>query len=114
LDGGPRMTPEEVLRIAEARFTTALEHAARVGSTDLTNWASIGRARVRLRLADQPGALADAQRVTIGYRKDVLHDTGEARRQNNHFAANVNGRYFTLDTSFRNLTVTGEIGRAHV
>jgi hypothetical protein len=107
IDEGSLMQPSEVLALAEARFTTAIDFAQGVGADEIVNWASAGRARVRLDLGNDGGALSDASSVPAGFIKYGTHDPSPGRRTNTHWGGNVNGRYWTLDVSFQNLMVTG-------
>jgi hypothetical protein len=107
LDGGALMQPDEVLALAEERFTTAIGLAQTAGATDIVHWASVGRARVRVNLGDNAGALSDASVVPVGFVKNATHEATPGRRINRHWGANNNGRYWTLDVSFRGLMVSG-------
>ena len=80
LDGGPLMTPKDVLTVAEARFTDAISLATTANSSDILNMALVGRARVRLDKQDFAGAIADAQRVPVGYAKFATRDASDVRR----------------------------------
>jgi hypothetical protein len=107
LDGGSLMQPDEVLALAEERFTTALGLAQTAGATDIVNWVSVGRARVRVNRGDDAGALSDATAVPISFVKTATHAASPGRRINRHWGANTSGRFWTLDVSFRGLTVSG-------
>ena len=48
IDGGPLMTPAQTLALAETRFTDAIQLANTAGNTSIVNFATLGRARVRL------------------------------------------------------------------
>lgn len=82
MDLGPLMTPDEVLALAEERFTEGLALAEQVGDADLSNFALVGRARVRLDLENFAGALADASRVPSDYLKNATRDETADRRYN--------------------------------
>jgi hypothetical protein len=107
IDEGPVMQPSEVLRLAEARFSTAIELAGQAGADDVIDWASVGRARVRVNLGDNAGALSDAQQVPQGFVKNATYDATPGRRVNRIFALNLGDRQYSLDVSFRNLEVEG-------
>jgi len=97
-DGGPRLGPEEVLERAEDRFTRALEAAEAADSQELLNFALVGRARTRLRMARRAGELVDptaleaaaqdADRVAEGFRKVAEYSTAAPRTQNHVWASN--------------------------
>jgi hypothetical protein len=80
LDGGPLMAPKDVLSLAESRFTEAIALATTVNNADFLNMSLVGRARVRLDLQNFAGAIADAQRVPVGYLKVVTRDASDVRR----------------------------------
>src|SRR5687767_2784629 len=67
IDGGPLMTPTEVLQLAETRFTEAIALATAANNQDILNMALAGRARVRLDLGNHAGALADARLIPPTY-----------------------------------------------
>jgi hypothetical protein len=104
------MTPADVLRLAETRFTEGLALATQVNNADLRNMASVGRARVRLDLGNFAGAIADASTVTAGYLKNATRDESDTRRYN-AFCAQLTcatfGRHATIAPNYRNLTWQG-------
>lgn len=67
IDGGQAEPYTVYLQRAEAAFTTALEIAGKIGSTDLQNAARAGRASVRADLGQWSGAVADATSVPKGF-----------------------------------------------
>ena len=110
IDEGPLMQPSEVLGLAEARFSTAIELAGQAGAEDVINWASVGRARVRVNLGDNnAGALSDAQRVPQGFVKNATYDASPGRRVNRIFALNLGDRQYSLEENLRNLEVEGVV-----
>jgi hypothetical protein len=109
IDEGSEMQPSAVLAIAETRFTTAITLATGAGATDIVNWATMGRARVRLTLGDNAGALTDASSIPAGFVKNVTHASSPGRRVNRHWGSNVDGRYWTLDPAFQGLMVSGVV-----
>jgi hypothetical protein len=88
IDGGPIMTPDEVLTVAEQWFSDALNlapqipNADSVARTDLLRMARVGRARARMGLEKWAEAIADASAVPAGYVKNVTRDTNRQRRWN--------------------------------
>lgn len=107
LDGGAEMQPSEVLAIAEARFTSAIQNAESVGAEDIVNWVSVGRARVRVQLGDGVGALQDANRVPQGFVKYTQHESAPARRANVVAAQNHVSRQWSLNPELLDLEVEG-------
>lgn len=107
IDGGPLMTPEEVLSAAETRFTTAADLAQQAGATDIYNMAMVGRARVRLNLGDMGGASADAQLIPQGFVLNATHSTSTPRRQNRIYLNTHRNEYLTVAPDYRDLEIDG-------
>ncbi|MBA2671567.1 MAG: RagB/SusD family nutrient uptake outer membrane protein [Gemmatimonadetes bacterium] len=107
VDGGPLLTPAEVLRIAEERFTKAIQLAEGAGNQDILNMARVGRARVRLNLGDRTGAAADARLVPEGYNKVATRSGESERRWNKARRWFEDGGHATVAPGFRNLTWKG-------
>jgi len=109
LDGGPLMTPRDVLALAEQRFTQAIDLAVQAGNQDLENMALVGRARVRLDLEDFAGTIADASQVPVGYVKYATRDQSDVRRYD-ALCENITcpqGRNATLAPNYRGVTWAG-------
>ena len=109
IDGGPIITKQATLALAETRFTEAIALATTANSSDILNMARVGRARVRLDLANFPGAIADAALVPAGYVKLVTRDATDPRRYNKYWE-NVAGptiKHHTVAPTMRNLTWKG-------
>jgi hypothetical protein len=109
LDGGPLMTPKDVLTVAESQFTDAISLATTAGSSDILNMALVGRARVRLDLQNFSGAIADAQKVPIGYIKVATRDASDVRRYD-ALCENITcpqNRNATVAPNYRNVTWQG-------
>src|SRR5688500_10966162 len=68
-DLGPEVQQADMFPLAEDRFTQAITAAqgAGPGSADMLNAAYVGRARVRLFLGNNAGAIADATLVPAGF-----------------------------------------------
>ncbi len=108
---GPLLTPDEVLRKAEARFSEAITLAEQAGNADLKNMALVGRARVRLDLEDWAGVIADASQVPPGYLKVATRGEEEARRYNrnyNQMNSRIQDRHATIAPDFRNLRIDAQ------
>lgn len=108
IDGGPLMTPDEVLEVAEARFTTAIQLAEQANADDILYMALTGRARVRLDLGRTAEAAADAQQVPVGFVRNVTHSTITARRQNRIYLNTHRNEYLTVAPDYRDLEVGGD------
>lgn len=109
IDGGAKMTPAQVLALAETRFTEAIALATTANNTDILNMALVGRARVRLDLKNYAGALADAQRVPLSYVKNATRDETDTRRYNAvcEYIACAQGRHATVAPYFRDVKWQG-------
>jgi hypothetical protein len=109
LDGGPLMTPKQVLELAETRFTEAIALATAANSQDILNMALEGRARVRLDLGNFAGALADAKLIPATYVKNATRDDSDTRRYDalcEHVACATN-RHATVAPNYRQVTWAG-------
>jgi hypothetical protein len=109
IDGGPLMTPTQVLQLAEQWFTDAIALAQKANSSDILNMALEGRARVRLDLQNFAGALADAKQVPVGYLKVATRDNSDPRRYD-ALCQNITcaqGKNATIAPNYRNVTWQG-------
>jgi len=107
LDGGPELTPEQVLTEAESRFTKAIDAAQAANNTDFLNMARVGRARARVDLKKFADAKADAELVPPTYVHNATYSQATARRENLVQTQLYRGLFSSVDPSFRNLTVDG-------
>jgi hypothetical protein len=107
IDGGPLMTPAEVLGRAEERFTTAQQLAQQAGDDQIRNMALVGRARVRLNLGRDAEAAADAELVSPGFVINATHSTVTPRRQNRIYLNTHRNEYLTVSPAYRDLQVDG-------
>ncbi len=104
-------TPQEVLTIAEAKFTAALALvdglAAGAGKTELGNLVRVGRARVRLDLGNGAGAASDAALVAAGFEFFVTRSVDAATRYNDAWYAMAELGNSSVDPAYRSLKVGG-------
>jgi hypothetical protein len=109
IDGGPLMTPREVLQLAETRFTEAMALATTANNQDILNMARAGRARVRLDLGNFAGAIADANLIPATYIKNATRDESDVRRYNAlcEFVTCATNRHATVAPNYRQLTWAG-------
>lgn len=109
IDGGPLMTPREVLQLAETRFTEAIALATAANNQDILNMARAGRARVRLDLGNFAGAIADANLIPATYIKNATRDESDVRRYNAlcEFVTCATNRHATVAPNYRQLTWAG-------
>lgn len=106
VEGGPPMTPDETLEVAESWVTTALDHIATTGDFPLDNGvaSSIEQTayglRARIRWARGPdhwsGAAADAARVDEGFVAWVSREAGLNDRRNKVAVAHHTVGYGTV------------------
>lgn len=110
LDQGPLMTPPDVLRLAEQRFTEGLALAEASNAAELGTLALVGRARVRLDLEDFAGAIADASLVPQGYVRNATRDEASADRYNgfcNHLTCASFGRHASIAPDYHDVRWEG-------
>ena len=111
IDRGPKMTRDQVLAIAEQRFTDAIARATAVNDPSLLNMALVGRARTRLDLKKLPDAAADAILVPSGFVRNVeFTEGGDARRENRIYNLTIRNDFLSVADAYRNLTVNGVSG----
>jgi hypothetical protein len=116
VDGGPAMTKQEVLAIAEQRFTdaitraTALPSSANPEAASLLNMARVGRARTRLDKADLTGAAADAILVPAAFVRNAEFSNTIQARENRFFNLTNRNDYLSVAPEYLNLTVTAAAG----
>lgn len=106
-DGGPALAPQDVLKIAEDRFTRALELAQQAGDQKILNLARVGRARARLHRGDKSGAAADARLVAPGFEFFASRSNSHVSRENKVYVVNHLERRTGPEPGFWNLTWKG-------
>jgi hypothetical protein len=107
IDGGPEMAQDEVLAIAEERFTDAIARATAINDVSLLNMARVGRARVRLDRGNMTGAAEDAILVPSGYVRNAEFSEAVPARENRFFNLTVRNDFLSVGPTYRNLTVDG-------
>jgi hypothetical protein len=107
LDGGPELTPVQILTEAESRFTKAIAAAQAANNTDILNMARVGRARARVDLKKFADAKTDAALVPETYVHNANYSAATFRRENLINTQFFRGLFSSVDPSFRNLTVGG-------
>ncbi|MGH7482921.1 MAG: RagB/SusD family nutrient uptake outer membrane protein [Longimicrobiales bacterium] len=100
VDGGPELQPADVFRLAEQRFTTAIDAATTAGLDDIRNMALVGRARARLNLGEGAEAAADAGLVSDGFVKVANYSTASSRSGNHVFRWNNRFNWASVDEVF--------------
>ncbi len=110
IDLGPLLTRQDVLQLAESRFTEGLDLAGQANNSDLGSMARVGRARVRLDLENFAGAITDASGVPSGYVKNATRDETSSRRYN-QICANLTcpayGRNASIAPAYRGVQWQG-------
>lgn len=96
-DLGPAVDQKGMFTLAEKRFTDAITAAQAAGSTSMLNAAYVGRARVRLYLANLTGAAADATLVPKGFALNVVGDAVNSRRFNRVYNATEQSGSLTIE-----------------
>jgi hypothetical protein len=102
------MTKEQVLAIAEERFTDAITRATALNNSNLLNMARVGRARTRLDLKKLPDAAADANLIPSGFVYNIeFTEGGDARRENRIYNLTIRNDYLSVAQPYQNLSVNG-------
>lgn len=107
LDNGPKMTPQQVFTIAEAKFATAIQVATAINDASLRNMATVGRARVRLDQGNLTGAAADAALVPAGFVRNAEFSETTPARENHLYNLTVRNDFLSVAPDYRGLTVNG-------
>jgi starch-binding outer membrane protein, SusD/RagB family len=111
IDRGPKLTREQVLAMAEERFTDAITRATAVNDQSILNMARVGRARARLDLKKLQEAAADAILVPAGFvRNAEFTEGGVAQRENRIYNLTIRNDFLSVADAYRNLTVNGVTG----
>ena len=108
IDQGSLMQPQQVLQIAEDRFTAAIESSGPSADEDIRLMALLGRARVRLDLGDAAGAAADAAQIPEGWEYVANYSTIQGSRENRVYNITIRNSYLSVEPEYRGLTVAGE------
>lgn len=106
IDNGPLMSRDEVLAVAEQRFTDAMQFADAAGDDDIRNMALVGRARARMNLGQLEEAAADAEQVPEGYVRNAEYSTASVRRENSTFNR-TDTDYLSVGAEWRDVQLGG-------
>ena len=109
LDGGPELTSDQILELAEGKFGVAMTRAEAVGDDRLLDLSRVGRARVRLNLGKTADALQDAELVPEGFRFDAVYSAESTRTENLFHDTNFDGSSISIGEPFRGLEWQGVI-----
>ncbi len=99
-DLGPEVLPPESFQLAKDRFTKAIQLATQAGDTETQNAGNVGLARASLALGENQAALAAAELVPEGFRKDVTRSGVVSTRRNDIYWENNRSRSVTVDPHF--------------
>jgi hypothetical protein len=108
VDGGPEITRDSTFKLAEARFTTAINLAGSSTNVDLVslkNMALVGRARARLNLKNLAGAAADAALVPANFVRNAEFSETTPARENHLYNLTIRNDYLSVADAYRNLTL---------
>lgn len=100
---GPELSSQEVYSLAEGEFTKAID--ADNAEPTIRQAARVGRARVRLILGDESGALSDAQQVDPGFEWLAQYSTNSFPQQNMVNFRTWQFGNWSVGPVFRNLTI---------
>ena len=110
-DGGPSVTREATMRIAIDHFTTALDLANQLSSSEarsLGNMALVGRARAHLNLGEGPQVVVYASQVDAGFFRNAEMSASDSRRYNPiYMGLPPQSRTYAVHPSYANLEVGG-------
>ncbi|MGH7629996.1 MAG: RagB/SusD family nutrient uptake outer membrane protein [Gemmatimonadales bacterium] len=107
VDGGPELTPQQMWELAEQKLTLAIDMGVGAGASEVVNMARLGRARTRLDLGRGVEAVADAQLVPPGFRKEAQYSAATERSSNRIWRMNNRDNRITIEDDFRNVTHMG-------
>lgn len=107
IDGGPALSREDAWRLAEERFTAAIQHAEAANDNAILDLARVGRGRVRLNLGQMEDAAADAEEVAEGFVHNATYSLSTPRRHNRVHSLNQPNNFISVAPSFRDLQVDG-------
>ena len=102
LDAGPPLEPQVVYQQAEELFTEAIQVAGAAGDDVHLNLALVGRARTRLNLGNNAGAIADASVVPDDFVFLIEFAVTSARENNDVTIFTVDRRETSIGEPFRN------------
>jgi hypothetical protein len=104
VDAGPELTPAAIFKLAEDRFTLAINTTK---DASIKNLALVGRARARLNQGKLTDADADAKLIPDGFVYNARYNDAVARTRNLIFSTINRGQNATIAPPYRNLTFGG-------
>lgn len=106
-DNGPAVAPGEALARAEERFTTAIDMGRQAGLGEIVNMSLVGRARARLLMGDDQGAVSDAEQVSDGFEMMASRGSEDVTRENKIYVLNNVQRRSPVEPDFWDVTWKG-------
>jgi hypothetical protein len=100
VDGGPKLTPDSLLGLADTHFGTAITNATTASDASTLTMAYLGRARERLDRGKAVEAAADAAQIPPAYVKVATYDASSTRRENRIWTIMWRDFFFTVDVPF--------------
>ena len=107
VNGGPKLTPDSLLGLADAHFTLAITNATAANDVSSLEMALLGRARERLDRGNPTAAATDAAQIPSGFMKVATYDGTSTRRENRLYTVMWRDFFFTVDVPFRNFMTGG-------
>jgi len=107
IDGGPKITPDSLLGLAEAHYGVAITNATTAHDSVSLNMALLGRARERLDRGKSINAAADAALIPAGFNKVATYDGGSTRRENRLFTVMFRDLFYSVDVPFQHFMTNG-------
>jgi hypothetical protein len=107
IDGGPQITPDSLLGLADAHFTLAITNATAASDTATLKFALLGRARARLDRGQPANAKIDAQQVDTGFVKNATYDASSLRRENRLYTVMFRDFFYSVQQPFWHVTFAG-------
>ena len=101
---GPEYTSQETYQLAADEFSLAIDAAN--ASPEVRNAALVGRARARLQMGDDAGALADARQVPLDFEYIAnVYSNNSQKEENDLWNMMFDSQRFSVGPDFRNLTI---------
>ncbi|HWZ57366.1 MAG TPA: RagB/SusD family nutrient uptake outer membrane protein [Gemmatimonadaceae bacterium] len=107
IDGGPQITPDSLLGLADAHFTLAITNATAANDPTTLQMALLGRARERLDRGQAANAKVDAQSVDPGFVKNATYDATGLRRENRLYTVMNRDYFYSVQQPFWHVTFAG-------
>ena len=107
IDGGPRITADSLLGLADAHFGVAITNATAAHDTASLDMALLGRARERLDRGRPANAAADAALIPAGFMKVATYDGSSTRRENRLYTVMFRDFFYSVDVPFQRYSTAG-------